>query len=153
MNKIQKKKNILLFFLILGFSIILILVFFLLLFHLNQIRNKHIFSNLKEDNAYKLMVNKKDNCENTKYNIGKIKNQEYVGYCISNVYVSYKGSKITLQEALKKKYITLEDVIKKRTKQEKRDNFFTYSNVEDTFSITIIPIYREQKEIIFSPLN
>ncbi len=153
MNKIKMKKSILLFSLILGFSIILLLVFLLLLFHLNQIRNKHIFSNLQKDSSYEIIVNKKSNCENTKYNLGKTKTQEYFGYCISNVYVFYKGSKITLQESLQKKYITLEDIIMKMTKLEKKNGFLFYSHADEMFSMTIIPTYGEQKEIIFSPLN
>ena len=138
MVRLNKKRRMQKIGIIIGLSTIILLFLLLLLNHLNTIRNKYIFTNLKEENNFTLMVKEEKNCQNKKYTFWEEGNHHYYGYCISNVYISAKGSKITLKEALKKKYLTLEDIMKKN------------SNI---FKIMLIPTYQNNLEIIFSPIG
>lgn len=135
MDRLSKKRKIQKIGIGIGLSAMILFVFLLLLFHLNYVRNKYIFAYQKDEN-FILTAKQQKNCQNKKYPLWEEDSYHYYGYCISNIYVSKKGSTITLQEALKKKYINLEDILKKE---------------EKAFKITSIPTYQENIEIIFSP--
>ncbi len=135
MDRLSKKRKIQKTGIIIGFSSLILFVFLLLLLHLNGVRNKYIFAYQKDEN-FTLTTKEQKTCQSKKYTLWEEDRYHYYGYCISNIYVSKKGSTITLQEALKKKYINLEDILKKE---------------EKAFNITLIPTYQENIEIIFSP--
>jgi len=78
-------------------------------------------SKVKDYNDYNLTYTTQNRCEKKKR--FTVDNITYVYDCLDNVYLSYGSTKVTLEEILTKKYLTLND-LKKNMKYDSSDEVY-----------------------------
>ncbi len=135
-------------YVIVGFILLIIIIFILLGGHLNNIKNSKAFNDFTNKSKYEIVLIKDDNCFNEKIKLFKTNEYNVYGFCIKDVFVSYKNEYKRLEDLINNNKITIRDLINKGDIIDNKENIKDYK-IDNKIKIRIDESLKSYKEIVF----